>query len=104
MDTELYEILCRKAGEGMTASVIILNDEINSGGYGLDFNKLQNTGGNINLIGSQEEMMRNKFCVIANKVVITGSYNWTNKAKVNDENIMVTKNSLGLGTNFIIIN
>ncbi len=32
-------------------------------------------------------LMHNKFCVIDNKVVLTGSYNWTNNANTNDENL-----------------
>lgn len=36
-------------------------------------------------------LMHNKFCVIDNKTVITGSYNWTKNANTNDENISVIK-------------
>lgn len=34
-------------------------------------------------------LMHNKFCVIDNYIVITGSYNWTKKANTNDENISI---------------
>lgn len=34
-------------------------------------------------------LMHNKFCVIDNILVITGSYNWTKNANTNDENISV---------------
>ncbi|MFC2187584.1 phospholipase D-like domain-containing protein [Fulvivirgaceae bacterium LMO-SS25] len=34
-------------------------------------------------------LMHNKFCVIDNNTVITGSYNWTKNANTNDENISV---------------
>ncbi|TAE00475.1 MAG: hypothetical protein EAZ97_05805 [Bacteroidetes bacterium] len=33
--------------------------------------------------------MHNKFCVIDSDIVLTGSYNWTNQAQRNDENITV---------------
>lgn len=33
--------------------------------------------------------MHNKFCVVDNKLVITGSYNWTHNANTNDENITI---------------
>ena len=33
--------------------------------------------------------MHEKFCIIDDRVVITGSYNWTNKAEHNDESISV---------------
>lgn len=100
-DSGLYEILCRKASRGLTVSVLLLNDEINSGDYGLDFKLLQDAGGKINLIGSREEMMHNKFCIIDGKTVITGSYNWTHKARTNDENITVTKDSPELAADFM---
>lgn len=34
-------------------------------------------------------LMHNKFCVIDNNTVITGSYNWTKNANTNDENISI---------------
>lgn len=34
-------------------------------------------------------IMHNKFCVIDNKTVLTGSYNWTKNANTNDENLIV---------------
>ncbi len=38
-------------------------------------------------------IMHNKFCVIDNRIVITGSYNWSVKAETkNDENILIDTN------------
>lgn len=37
-------------------------------------------------------LMHNKFCVIDNFHVITGSYNWTKNANTNDENISIISN------------
>lgn len=35
--------------------------------------------------------MHNKFCVIDNQKVLTGSYNWiTNAESKNDENVLIT--------------
>ena len=36
--------------------------------------------------------MHNKFCVIDNTWVITGSYNWSDKAETNYENILLLEN------------
>ncbi len=36
-------------------------------------------------------LMHNKFCIIDNSIVITGSYNWTKNANTNDENISVIR-------------
>lgn len=100
-DSELYQILCEKARNGINVQILILNDEINAGQFGLDFNALRNLGAQVNLIGNRDEMMHNKFCVIDSSTVITGSYNWTRKAKVNDENITITKVSVELASDFI---
>lgn len=45
-----------------------------------------------NLISSKS-LMHHKFCVIDNKKVITGSYNWTINANSNDENIVIINDS-----------
>src|SRR5690606_40429761 len=47
--------------------------------------------GNIN-DGSKDRFMHNKFCIVDDFAVITGSYNWTFKARLNDENIIIIKN------------
>jgi hypothetical protein len=101
-DDELYSILCDKTKSGLTVSVLLLNDEINTSGFGLDLEKLKDVSGEIHLIGSKDEMMHNKFCVIDQETVITGSYNWTKKAQSNDENITITKGSKELATDFIL--
>jgi phosphatidylserine/phosphatidylglycerophosphate/cardiolipin synthase-like enzyme len=41
-----------------------------------------------------EGIMHNKFAIIDNKVLITGSYNWTHSAEeLNDENLLIIKES-----------
>jgi len=45
--------------------------------------------------------MHNKFCVIDRNVVITGSYNWSRKAQLNNENITVTKGDYELSLQFV---
>jgi hypothetical protein len=42
-------------------------------------------------------LMHNKFCIIDNKLVITGSYNWTKQANKNDENITILKDEATAG-------
>jgi len=42
--------------------------------------------------GSRGGLMHDKFCVIDNQIVITGSYNWTDNAEFkNDENVTVQR-------------
>lgn len=38
--------------------------------------------------------MHHKFCIIDQKIVITGSYNWTKQARNNEENITVIKDEV----------
>ena len=45
-------------------------------------------------------LMHNKFCIIDDSKVISGSYNWTINASRNDENITIIKNDLNLISNY----
>jgi len=101
-DNELFRILIDKASSGVVVSVLILNDEINRNSIAQNCDKLINAGGTIHLIGGKDELMHNKFCVIDQETVITGSYNWTIKAQDNDENITITKGSKELATDFLL--
>ena len=52
---------------------------------------LENKGINIKLIGGSG-IMHNKFCLIDDHITITGSYNWTARADLeNDENVLIIK-------------
>ena len=44
--------------------------------------------------------MHNKFCLIDNDTVITGSYNWTFGARYNEENILIIKNEKDVFSKF----
>ena len=75
----------------------IYNDEINFGVYGLPFTKLKIAGGEV--FTAKENLMHNKFCIIDERIIITGSYNWTNKAnKENNENIVIIKDDIELAS------
>ena len=48
------------------------------------------------------ELMHQKFCIIDDEIVITGSFNWTNRAeKRNDEDILVHKNDNKIAANYV---
>ena len=71
--------------------MIIIDDEINNRIGGLNFQQFIKLGG-ILIYGNSENPMHNKFCIIDNKVLINGSYNWTYFAEnVNFENITIFK-------------
>lgn len=95
-DREIFEVLCKKARSGIKVSVALIGDEINQGPGGLNFHRLGNFGGQVIFLppGSRNERtMHHKFCVIDRSTVITGSYNWSHKARSNDENITVVTDS-----------
>lgn len=78
--------------KGIKIELIINNDSVNNGGYCLDFNELIDNGVHISLI-EYPHLIHHKFCIIDNKVVINGSYNWTRFSEHNYENIMIFRNN-----------
>jgi hypothetical protein len=88
---ELFEKLINKVENGVKVHLIIHNDYINNREAGLPFQNLIDKGGEFYFSDSQNPM-HNKFCVIDNKTLINGSYNWTYYAENrNRENIIVIK-------------
>jgi hypothetical protein len=95
-DRDIFEVLCKKARSGVKVSVALIGDEINKAPGGLNFHRLSNFGGQVIFLppGSRDTpIMHHKFCVIDRATVITGSYNWSQKARSNDENITVVTDS-----------
>lgn len=95
-DRDIFEVLCRQASAKVKVSVALIGDEINQGPSGLNFQRLCNLGGQVVFLppGSRNERtMHHKFCVIDRSTVITGSYNWSQRARSNDENITVVTDS-----------
>lgn len=90
-DIELFEILCNKAKDGLNVELIIANDEINKN-CSIQYEKLNQFGGyfSFDTYNSSNSLMHNKFCIIDLKTSLTGSYNWSYKARSNRENIAVT--------------
>ncbi len=88
----LFEKLCQKRRQGVNVSVIVIDDFINNGDWGLNFQELINLGGNL-YYGNADNPMHHKFCIIDNQVLINGSYNWTYYAESrNIENIVLFQN------------
>ncbi|MCD8445162.1 DUF1669 domain-containing protein [Tenacibaculum finnmarkense] len=96
---ELFDILKTKAQNNCTVLIVINDDEINNNSK-INYNQLDIYNLNVFKI-NDTELMHNKFCIIDNKTVITGSYNWSYKAKTNFENIIVTYNDTILTQQFI---
>lgn len=103
-DRDIFEVLCMKARSGVKVSVALIGDEINRGAGGLNFLRLSNFGGEVIFLppGSRDEpTMHHKFCVIDRSKVITGSYNWSHKARSNDENITIVTDSIDFSERYL---
>lgn len=85
----LFGGLLNALQKNVEVKVLILDDILNRNEFGLDFGVLVNKGADVRFASSNKGTMHNKFCVI-DHTVITGSYNWTYHANVNDENIVIT--------------
>lgn len=82
----LLDKLVQKQNEGVDVKLVIYDDGINKI-HGVDLNRLKAV---CKVKAERGGIMHNKFCVIDNQLVITGSYNWTNNAETrNDENVTV---------------
>ena len=102
-DASLFNILRRKASTGVTINLLYLDDEINDKAS-FNIGQLEAYQARLFPISSDMQpgnIMHNKFCVIDGKHVITGSYNWTNRAKSNDENITVFLDNPEISTHFL---
>ncbi len=70
--------------DDISVEIIIYDDHVNKKEL---FEQLYYGNAKIYL---SKKLMHNKFCVIDNKTVINGSYNWTLNASTNEENIQIT--------------
>lgn len=83
---KIKETLYQKLMEGLRIELVIYKDGVNAT-HGVDLSKFDC----IEIRGTRGGIMHNKFCVIDNQKVLTGSYNWTTNAESrNDENVFVT--------------
>lgn len=88
----LFKHIKELAQKGMNVQLIINNDSVNNGGYCLNFNELIEAGVHISLV-EYPHLLHHKFCIIDDKVVINGSYNWTRFSENNYENIVIFRNN-----------
>ncbi|MBA4154324.1 phospholipase D-like domain-containing protein, partial [Flavobacterium sp.] len=93
-DEKIIRVLNKKKKNGVNIEVVIYNDKINKADLYFELVKSE-----VNFYKSSK-LMHNKFCVIDEEIVINGSYNWTNNATSNNENITVLY-SFDLVTNFL---
>lgn len=89
---QIFNALLRACKRDVDVHLLINNDAINNRSNGLPFNKLIEEEAKL-YIAETPDLIHNKFCIVDNKIVIDGSYNWTVLAETNnDENIVVIEN------------
>ncbi len=82
----LFQKIVEKQKQGIEVKLAIYDDGINKK-HGVDISQVPHVKLKKGIRGG---LMHNKFCVIDNQVVITGSYNWSDNAEFkNDENVTV---------------
>jgi len=86
----LMDCLINKLSQGIKVTLILNNDSINNNNQNIEYlQKLISNGCKIHWI-YYPELMHQKFCIIDNKVVANGSYNWTYYAEChNRENVLI---------------
>lgn len=95
-DATLWQALCAAQRRGVRVRLLLAKDEINERSS-IDYQELRKLGGEVYIkdmshLGTYSKM-HNKFCIIDAKTLLTGSYNWTNQAPRNDENILVAEDA-----------
>ena len=88
---ELAEALIEKAKSGVTVSGVFDEDQYHSNS-GTEFDTLRGAGIDVRLDGNSR-LMHHKVFIIDGKIVITGSYNFSNNAEHNNnENTLIIHN------------
>lgn len=83
---KIKEVLSKKRLEGIRIEIVVFKDGVNHV-HGVDLSEFDY----IEIRGTRGGIMHDKFCVIDNQKVLTGSYNWTTNAEYkNDENVFIT--------------
>lgn len=85
----LFHPLLDSLKKGLTVELVIIDDAINRNELALDFPEFIKFGGK--LFFSSTKKMHNKFCIIDENILMTGSYNWTLYAEaLNWENLLLS--------------
>lgn len=92
--TSIFNRLSKK---GIKIEIIYYNDMINA-------KYLEMPDKEVNIFAVKPRFgkyMHNKFCIIDNKIVITGSFNWSKTAVLHFENILIVKNDWKLVKSYL---
>ncbi|CAI2378006.1 unnamed protein product [Moneuplotes crassus] len=88
-NNDIARAVLNRHNEGVKVQMI--SDDECAKAKGSDIEYLASKGIDIRTDNSERNHMHNKFCIIDNDVLLTGSFNWTVQAgKGNQENILIT--------------
>ena len=84
---EIYDVLLSKA-QNVKIRLVVINDDVNNRFGGLNFQEMIDAKGEF-YFAEQKTPMHNKYCIIDDNILITGSFNYTYWAdSINDENVI----------------
>ena len=88
----LFGVILNLLQNKIAVTIILSNEEINFINPKINYDAFIEAGGSL-YVGTASNLMHNKFCIIDDRYLINGSYNWTIKAeKSNYENVVLTDN------------
>ncbi|GEM_PF-1755183 len=96
----LFQALLEKRIEGKNVELILADDKINFTNKSIDFQHFINSGGCVH-ISRFPNLMHHKFCIIDERILISGSYNWTKSAELRNLENVIISTELGLINQFI---
>ena len=90
-DNELLKTLIELSTNNILVELIISDENSTMYNSTLDFFKFMQNGGLLYIANkcNKPNLLHNKYCVIDETTLITGSYNWTKNARNNFENIII---------------
>lgn len=97
----IFDILAQKASQGVSLSLILLDDYANKRQEGLPLNDLIGWGAKL-YFSDKTAPIHHKFCIIDNATLLTGSYDWSyfSESKALD-NLMVIKENQAIIDAFV---
>lgn len=86
----LFDALLAQRQAGKSVEIIIADDRMNFTNPHVNFQNFIDLGGTVR-ISRYPRLMHHKFCILDNRILLTGSYNWTQNAeRLNLENIIIS--------------
>lgn len=94
-NSKLFESLLPLLNSEISIEIILADDAINFSNKNIDFQYLIDKGIEIR-ISRFPNLMHHKFCIIDDRLLISGSYNWTRSAEINNHENVIISNDISL--------